>query len=825
MIQNFNSFHFLNIMKNFIKIKNCSDSKEEIRIGIIVFLCIERKILNIESNHRNLLACIRRKKKDRFFEKFARKLEGESVQEIIEKYNLTINFWWAKKTPGMMPRIVHKMSSNSRHQKTINFLIESTKFELEKIRTYNLKLLIGDNPLDVRTNFWDCAAEILGLDKDFMIQKWGRRVISFNQEREFIQKFGKGFTVWRIESFADRERNNAKQRLVFKSSTKNHFVLQSQMSDWDIDKSEITMSDSFTIPPSNLFNYYRCPNCHFNDKDLSNFQRHVKNCSTEQIHKYKWLDLNARFDPQKYLLENKFIDEIFENKFFVCYDIETFMDGVQTEVSSATKIQSAFKIVSIAVTKNFGTVRSIVFVRNDFSEESYIKLASDFLAFLIKSRDEYRALLPKRHNDAFFGIKDILSQKKELRLSVNKQNNLQKAFEWLNKLRELKCWGFNSERFDNPCLVPAILKALFSRYFKSISPNEKPLLLYFKPVKRANGYMSLNFLGLGFGDIANHYTGATLDRMGQSFKTPAQKGIFPYELYNDLKELETSDWPSYSCFKSSLKVGNPKFNVEVQLTKSFDILSEQMDFTVEAFLEKFDVSDFLSSYKLVNGKFICNVRPESRSLFHVDPFKYAESLILFESMKLKKPEFTMLDWLKFYNLQDTEVLCQAFERMISLFHEKIQLNLLDFLSMPSAARRSLWSNMDTSHGHAYTLSDNFGWLAKLFRNALKGGLAVPLHRHAVVGQDACKWPKDVSVKTKVKGLLIYIFMNSFFRLVALLMASLTSQSFAGISLHFIHMVKVEMHRLVLDMFSRENQMENSIFEPWQKPKPNTVRKQ
>ena len=119
------------------------------------------------------------------------------------------------------------------------------------------------------------------------------------------------------------------------------------------------------------------------------------------------MDLNERFDAQKYLLDNKFIDEIFENKFFVCYDIETFMDGVQTEVSTATKIQSAFKIVSIAVTKNFGSSRSQVFVRNDFSEESYIKLTADFLAFLIKSRDEYRSLIPKRHNDAFFGIKDI----------------------------------------------------------------------------------------------------------------------------------------------------------------------------------------------------------------------------------------------------------------------------------------------------------------------------------------------------------------------------------------------------------------------------------
>ena len=733
-------------MKNFIKIKNCSENRDDIKVGIVVFLCIERKILNIEATHRSLLAAIRRKKKEKFFDKLAQKLEGESVQDIVKSYSLTINFWFTTNKPGSMATIVHKISSNSQDFKTINFLIEAKKFDLSKIRSYELKLLIGDNPLHIKTNFWDCASEILGLEKNYMIEKWGSTVIPFNKEREFIRKFGKGFTIWRIESYADRDRNSARQRLVFKSTTKNHFLLQSQKSDWDIDKSEITLTDSFTIPPPSLFNYYRCPNCHYNDKDLSNFQRHTRTCSLEQVHKYKWVDLNERFDAQKYLLDNKFIDEIFENKFFVCYDIETFMDGVQTEVSTATKIQSAFKIVSIAVTKNFGSSRSQVFVRNDFSEESYIKLTADFLAFLIKSRDEYRSLIPKRHNDAFFGIKDILSRKKDLKLPVNKEENLSKALNWLNKLRELKCWGFNSERFDNPCLVPAILKALFSKYFKSICPHEKPSLAYFLPVKRANGYMSLDFLGMMFGDIANHYTGATLDRMGQSFKTPASKGIFPYELYTDLKELETSDWPSYTCFKSSLKVGNPKFNIEVQLSKSFDILSEQMDFTVEDFLEKFDVTAFLSSYEMIDGKFVCNVRSESRSLFHIDPFKYAESLILFESMKLDKPEYTMRDWLKFYNLIDTEVLCQAFERMISLFREKIQLNLLDFLSMPSAARRSLWLKMDTSHGRAYTLSDNFGWLAKIFRNALKGGLAVPLHRHAVVGRNAHKWPKEVSVQ-------------------------------------------------------------------------------
>ena len=398
-------------MKNFIKIKNCSEIRDDIKVGIVIFLCIERKILNIEATHRSLLTTIRRKKKEKFFDKLAQKLEGESVQDIVKSYSLTINFWFTTNKPGSMATIVHKISSNSQDFKTINFLIEAKKFELSKIRSYELKLLIGDNPLHIKTNFWDCASEILGLEKNDMIEKWGSTVIPFNKEREFIRKFGKGFTIWRIESYADRDRNSARQRLVFKSATKNHFLLQSQKSDWDIDKSEITLTDSFTIPPPSLFNYYRCPNCHYNDKDLSNFQRHIRTCSLEQVHKYKWMDLNERFDAQKYLLDNKFIDKIFENKFFVCYDIETFMDGVQTEVSTATKIQSAFKIVSIAVTKNFGSSRSQVFVRNDCSEESYIKLTADFLAFLIKSRDEYRSLIPKRHNDAFFGIKDILSQK------------------------------------------------------------------------------------------------------------------------------------------------------------------------------------------------------------------------------------------------------------------------------------------------------------------------------------------------------------------------------------------------------------------------------
>lgn len=56
------------------------------------------------------------------------------------------------------------------------------------------------------------------------------------------------------------------------------------------------------------------------------------------------------------------------------------------------------------------------------------------------------------------------------------------------------------------------------------------------------------------------------------------------------------------------------------------------------------------------------------------------------------------------------------------------------------------------------------------------------------------------------------------------MASLISPSYAGISLHFILTARVAMHQSVLDMFSNENQMENSTSKLWQRVQPNTVRK-
>ena len=732
-------------MKNFINLKTCTENEDHIKIGIIVFLCLEREIIK---NNTYLSSSLRKKKKEKFFDKYLEKLESKTASEICREFKLTLNFFWPPLTnrKGAASKIVHTISAECSDTKIVNFMILSAKFNLEKLSSYNLSLAVGDNPLKVNKDFWDCASQILGQDKAEMIQKWGSNVISFRKEREFIKLFGKGFTIWRIESYADRERYNARQRLIFKSSSKNNFVIQSQKAEWDIQKCDITPSDCFSIPDPSLFDYYRCPNCHYNDKNPSNFEKHVLNCKTEQVCTFQYMDLCESFDPQKYLSENKFLNQSFEKTHFVVYDIETLMDGIQTEVSTATKIQSAFKIASIAITKNFGENRSVVFVRDDFSEESYIKLISNFLHFLIKARDEYRGLIPKRHNSSFFEITELLRNAKDLKLSVQRQNNLQKSLTWLNKLRELNCYGYNSERFDNPCLMPGILKALFSKYFKGLCPNEKPTLSNISCIKRGNGYMSIKLLGLSFGDMANQFPGG-LDRMGQTFKTPAQKGIFPYELYKDMSELRTCEWPLYSTFRSSLKMGLPKYNVCVQLQKAFELVSDTLDYSLDDFFEKFDIKDQLLTFDLSSGIFLSELKPDSKRFFHLDPVKYAESLILFESMKIDKPDYNMIDWLQFYNLQDVLVGQQAFEKMIHLFQQKFKLNLLEFLSMPSAASRSLWLNMDTSHGSAFTFSDTFGWLAVIFRKALKGGLSVPLHRHAVCGQDANNWPKQVSFKS------------------------------------------------------------------------------
>ena len=128
-------------MKNFIKIKNCSENRDDIKVGIVVFLCIERKILNIEATHRSLLAAIRRKKKEKFFDKLAQKLEGESVQDIVKSYSLTINFWFTTNKPGSMATIVHKISSNSQDFKTINFLIEAKKIRTKQNSFVRTKII------------------------------------------------------------------------------------------------------------------------------------------------------------------------------------------------------------------------------------------------------------------------------------------------------------------------------------------------------------------------------------------------------------------------------------------------------------------------------------------------------------------------------------------------------------------------------------------------------------------------------------------------------------------------------------------------------------
>ena len=109
----------------------------------------------------------------------------------------------------------------------------------------------------------------------------------------------------------------------------------------------------------------------------------------------------------------------------------------------------------------------------------------------------------------------------------------------------LKIYGFGSERFDAPIILPGLLSIW------NLKPSE------IQVVKRQSGYMKMGFSihdnQIEFYDARNLIGFGSLDKFAKTFGAEESKGIFCYEYFQSIDQaINTADWPNYSHFKSSL---------------------------------------------------------------------------------------------------------------------------------------------------------------------------------------------------------------------------------------------------------------------------------
>ena len=708
----------------------------EIETAIAIYNLFGGNYLSTTS--KDPMSCLRVKisRSNAFFASFAGFCSGRRTNELLDSISLSVHFWYCPnngKTMDLVTPFIIRTIHSSRKQGTLNLLVDRMNFDMTNDTSFtsNLKLIVDTEYLKCIQNqtktFFENVAIFAGLRSETFENVWPSTFSIFD-ERKFAQKFNFGFEIWFIESkFCEiNEEVIIVRKQVYKSTQRKFIILQYLGLTWHDEKVTLVPSDLFVLRNGSDFGIYHCDNkwCFYNTNSKQSYERHIKKCSNLSKVTYKQICLTAE-TPKQYLIRNKLIPE-FESFNFVSFDIETLGAPENRFLTENTYLIETHKLVSIGVGSNFGKRGYKVFIREDFSETSLMKVMHDFWSELVQLQIDHRKSFPQEFDTALEYLNEQIAGQPPYRTSIE-----QSCKRYIEDLFMLKVTSFNGERFDLPIIFPALLKFWDIQSSKNRSD---PLTI----VRRGLGIMSLNFRSVRFIDIRNYFPYGSLDQMGKIFKIDDMKLCFPYQGYSSIEELTAAtDWPPYSAFASSLKPHNDISNLPEKLYSAFLKAEEFFGITSNDFFEQLDVYSAFDNFH-ASTEFPHDLRftPAAVSIFNLDLELYVDSWIKFEELKILGEVQNMADYLKFYNLIDVRVTVGSFTRMVQLFHEKFNENLLEHPSLPGVAYRVLWNHFSTKVNKPFTFSQKYGWIAQDIRKAIQGGLTTPFHCHLEIG-DTC----------------------------------------------------------------------------------------
>ena len=219
--------------------------------------------------------------------------------------------------------------------------------------------------------------------------------------------------------------------------------------------------------------------------------------------------------------------------------------------------------------------------------------------------------------------------------------------------------------------IPVIINDIYTTAFKN---KQKVSML-----KKANSYMVLQVGDLTFKDVLNYTAPSSLSKYLRQWGATETKGIFPYELYTRIEEIEAAEeFPTQDQFYSTLK--------------------------------KCGVSDaeYEAAKSLFDQRFNLPIGNRNR-------FRH------------------MGDYLKHYNLLDTSPLVDAISNSFAAFKQYFGCDPLTSLSLPSLAFSAMYNMYPKDCALSYSTQNED--LQQLYRSSIIGGLTTVAHRHINLEND------------------------------------------------------------------------------------------
>ena len=618
-----------------------------------------------------------------------------------------------------------------------------------------LRNLVGENNPQLSLTEWiaDKSGKTLEEVENLFEANFGDR-IDFQNERKFVRIFGFGFQISYQNVHDERDSNQHRRIIIPKTSYANEYLNLEFIGKWP-NRTFICKSDIFRLTSS--VQVYSCPNpgCKFKPTHNShNVQKHMLSCTTTTKINYRQEKMTADNDIREYLIKHNFLEKEYQNIHFATYDLESFASKENSRViSDKSKVLSEQKIVTAAFSSTFGSDKCIK--RNSLSQSDHDLFHEAIASHLETLANEYRKTIPEKILNGISSIQSILSadRKKsdtnnehgvqiESRLNVYNRAMLTRGLYYLKKITTLKIYGYNSENYDMPLLLPGLLSAL--------DLDSKGIQV----VKRGTGLMKAAFdidcKLICFLDGMNYFAGGSLEQVAKKFGATVSKGIFPYEHFETISAARlATQWPKYEFFRSSLLKRNIK-NIHERMHLAFDMAKTDLSMTVDQFLNQMSIPSSVYSLSPDPYSMPDQIDYESTNLsFVIDPVTYIENMVSFNELLELGVIGNMYDYLGHYNILDCIVLKETLQSYVNLFIQNLSVNPLDFYTLPGMAERIMWSKFDDTVGSPFSLNDKE--FNELIHEQNKGGSVIVAHRHVEVNVPIEKRQYHESVYTTPNG--------------------------------------------------------------------------
>ena len=471
--------------------------------------------------------------------------EGVALTNISSYYEVDIIVWsQVRKNKGVRFYVAYSITTGQilGHNQIIHVLAPHFKHtsnfrDLKLVTNVDFYAKRGD-----QVRFWDHLAAFFGgkTSADALMRQWGSSSVSLENEKAFYKVFNVGFSIFKVEkSYAKtingRMAKTTKIKDLYTSKYDNCIKLKLESGSSLM--GFIKPYQSFVECEKYMFDAYICGNkhCLFVSGKRDKYERHVKTCTGETIWRYEQKLLNADSIHQ-FLVKCGYIPESYFLDGFSTFDIECLgakqsKDDDDDDDQAATTIKNLQHAVSIAIHDSFSKRQPKFLLRTDNTKQGLEKLVSEFFAYLTELQVLHEENMPEwfqqnlmaitlkirglkllRKRENLYNQKitsNIMSERREctsllktlfkpcelilLKREYRKMpaeiiNKYTSGRNYMEKMKSLRVIGYNSERYDLPILVPALVQVIGGQTTD------------FQTIKRGTGYMSLKVNSLCFID-------------------------------------------------------------------------------------------------------------------------------------------------------------------------------------------------------------------------------------------------------------------------------------------------------------------------------------